>query len=100
MLLAADDTEGFAEGRREVMTILRISEGPKNEQQTEEIEETDLDSSSGDRGDGGLHRDWRKRRYASVELAGAGVVRIAAGYLLAGYRTAGSLPNSFRRLRS
>src|ERR1017187_1740247 len=46
-----------------------------------------------------FHRDWRRSRAASVELAAADVVRMAANYLLAGCRTAGSLPDSVRRRR-
>ena len=42
--------------------------------------------------------DWRRSGDAFVELESAGVVRMAANYLLAGSRTAGSLPDSVRRL--
>ena len=42
-------------------------------------------------------RDWWRGRAASVELAAAGVVRMAANYFLAGCRVAGSLPDSVRR---
>src|ERR1035438_9318819 len=35
---------------------------------------------------------------ATVELAGADVVRVAANYLLAGSRVAGAVPDSVRRL--
>src|ERR1700676_981947 len=46
-----------------------------------------------------FHRDWRRSGAASMELAAAGVVRMAANYLLAGCRTAGSLPDSVWRQR-
>src|ERR1019366_578216 len=45
-----------------------------------------------------FHRDWRRSCTATVELAGADVVRMAANHLLAGSRTAGSVPDSVRRL--
>src|SRR5450631_2052653 len=45
-----------------------------------------------------FHRDWRRSGTATVELAGADVVRMAGNHLLAGSRTAGSVPDSVRRL--
>src|SRR6266404_7486471 len=48
--------------------------------------------------DGPFHLDWRRTGHASLELAAADAVRMAADYLLAGCRTAGSLPDSVRRL--
>src|SRR5207244_13639910 len=45
----------------------------------------------------GLRRNRRRTGYASGELESADVVRIAANYLLAGCRTAGSVPDSVRR---
>src|SRR5580700_11309854 len=41
-----------------------------------------------------FHLDRRRTCHASMELAGADAVRMAAHYLLAGSWTAGSLPNS------
>src|ERR1700722_6554351 len=46
-----------------------------------------------------FYRYWRRSSAASMELTAAGVVRMAANYLLAGRRTAGSLPDSLRRQR-
>src|SRR5882724_3001461 len=48
--------------------------------------------------DGAFHLAWRRTCHASLELAAADAVRMAANYLLAGYRTAGSLPDSVRKL--
>src|SRR5450759_4668071 len=45
------------------------------------------------RGDGDFRRDWRRIGDAVVELAAAAVVRMAANHLLAGSRTAGSVPD-------
>src|ERR1700730_12459240 len=53
---------------------------------------------SGPTGYRDFHRAWRRTRAAPVELAAADVVRMAANYLLAGSRTAGSLPDSVWRL--
>src|SRR5271157_3365026 len=47
--------------------------------------------------DRAFHRDWRRIGEAPVELAAAGVVRMAANHVLAGPRTAASLPDSVRR---
>src|SRR6266496_6051007 len=79
-------------------TSLQISEEPKDERETDETDETDDNSATGDPGDGDLHLYRRRSGYAFVELAGANVIRVAANYLLAGDRIAGSLPNSVRRL--
>src|SRR5271169_3694001 len=49
-------------------------------------------------GDRRFPRDWRRSGDASVELAVADAVRMAANYLLAGVRTTGSVPDSVRRL--
>ena len=54
----------------------------------------------GDCGVRDVHLDRRRSGAASVELAAAGVVRMAANHLLAGSRTAGSLPDPVRRLWS
>src|SRR6266446_4079129 len=48
--------------------------------------------------DRAFHLDWRRTCHASLELAAADAVRMAANYLLASYRAAGSLPDSVRRL--
>src|ERR1019366_1045376 len=45
-----------------------------------------------------FHRDWRRSCTATVELAGADIIRMAGSYLLAGIGTAGSVPDSVRRL--
>src|SRR6266480_4849951 len=57
----------------------------------------DLDRSAGDFGDGIVHRHRRRNCDAFVELAAAGVVRMAANHVLAGAGTAASLPDSVRR---
>src|SRR5580692_5342573 len=48
--------------------------------------------------DPAFHLDWRRTGDASVELAAAHAVRMAANYRLASDRTAGPLPDSVRRL--
>src|SRR6267378_780030 len=48
--------------------------------------------------DGAFHLAWRRTGHASLELAAADAVRVAANYLLAGCRTAGSLPDPVRGL--
>src|ERR1035438_8049921 len=58
----------------------------------------DFPGSAGDSGDAAIYRHRRRNSAATVELAATGVVRMAANYLLAGSRTAGSLPDSVRRL--
>src|SRR5471032_2421123 len=59
-----------------------------------------MDFSGGITGDHGYHRDWWRSGDAFVELESAGGVRMAANYLLAGYRTVRSLQDSVRRLWS
>src|SRR5450432_1077860 len=55
--------------------------------------------SGGITGDRGFHRDWWRSGDAFVELESASGVRVAANYLLAGYRTVRSLQDSVRRPR-
>src|SRR5271154_2629546 len=43
-----------------------------------------------------FHSDRRRTDNASVELAAAAAVRMAAGHLLAGFRIAGALPDFIR----
>src|SRR5450432_313309 len=86
-LICANDCRAFT-------TSLRMSE------ETQHEKENDLDGASGDSGNGDFHHHRRRGSNAFVELAGAGVVRNAANYLLAGSRTARSLPDSVRRLWS
>src|SRR5437764_3180846 len=62
-----------------------------------EIKKSNLDRSAGHPGDPALCLHWRRNSDASVELAAAGAVRMAANYLLAGCGTAGSVPHSVRR---
>src|SRR6266566_5082563 len=56
-----------------------------------------MDFSGGATGNGDFHLDWWRSGDAFVELESAGVVRMAANYLLAGSRTVRSLPDSVRR---
>src|SRR6266705_3135894 len=56
-----------------------------------------MDFSCDITGDRGFHLDWWRSGDAFVELESAGVVRMAANYLLAGSRTVRSLPDSVRR---
>src|SRR5439155_21906473 len=56
-----------------------------------------MDFSGGITGNRGFHRDWWRSGDAFVELESAGVVRMAANYLLAGSRTVCSLQDSVRR---
>src|SRR5437870_5464387 len=56
-----------------------------------------MDVCGGSTGDRGFHRDWWRSGDAFVELESAGVVWMAANYLLAGPRAVRSLPDSFRR---
>src|SRR5713226_7713939 len=59
----------------------------------------DLDRSAGDSGDPTVYLHRRRNRAAFVELAAAAGLRMAANHLLAGARTAASLPDSVRRPR-
>lgn len=61
------------------------------------MEKDDLDRSPGDRGDDPIRLHWRSAGDASLELAAAVAVRMAANYFLAGARTAAALPNSVWR---
>src|SRR5580692_12430440 len=58
----------------------------------------DFSGPTSNTGDPAFHLDWWGTRHASLELAAADVVRMAANYLLAGCRIAGSMPDSVRRL--
>lgn len=60
--------------------------------------EEEMNLFSGPPSDRDFHRSWRRISDASVELAAVDSVRMAAGYLQAGYRIAGSLPDSVRTL--
>ena len=66
-------------------------------EETQHEKENDLDGASGDSGGGDFHHHWWRSGDAFVELESAGVVRMAANYLLAGSRTVRSLPDSVRR---
>src|SRR5271166_6262241 len=59
----------------------------------------DLDCFSGAGGNRAFHFHWRRTGDASLELAAAVVVRMAANYLLAGGGIAGAVPDSVRRRR-
>src|ERR1700720_3590803 len=48
--------------------------------------------------DGAFRLAWRRTGDASLELADAASLRMAPDYFLAGFRIAGSLPNSVRKL--
>src|SRR5690348_6456609 len=58
----------------------------------------DLDCAASDFGDGIVHHYWRRNCDALVELAAAAAVRMAPDYVLAGARTAASLPDSVWRV--
>src|SRR5258708_9283648 len=60
----------------------------------------DFSGPAGDRRDGGLHHDRRRTGQAPVELADAGAVRMARNHVLAGFRTAGPVPDPVRTFRS
>src|SRR5207247_6134715 len=96
----AQALRGAASARKVAKHLRRVLEDVTRSgktRNTQHEKETDLDSTTGDHRDGGLHRNWRRTGDASVELAAADVVRMAANYLLAGCRTAGSVPDSVRR---
>src|ERR1039457_1192441 len=57
-----------------------------------------MDLCCGSAGGGAFRLDWRRRGGASVGLAIAVAVRLAASYLLAGSRAACPLPDSVREL--
>src|SRR5215472_4837901 len=63
----------------------------------EHEKKVDLDRPGGVPRNHPIHLPWRRAREVSLELAPAGVVWMAADYLLAGARTAASLPDSVRR---
>ena len=58
----------------------------------------DFYCSAGDPGDSGVYRDRRRISHASVELAAAAPLRLAADYLLASGWNSGAMPDSLRRI--
>src|SRR5947208_3307825 len=63
---------------------------------TEDEKAMDLDGSAGDRRDDLIRVHWRRAGDASLELAAAAAVRLAANYVLAGAWTAAALPDLVR----